>query len=158
MHGERHRFVRRLLHEGARDGSLRPVADPVVAARALFGAVVASGLPDVHTAGTLPTEHLGRHITDIVLAASNSGGDGSGRPVGRARRHSCTVLKASAVGSSLAAGDDSDRQWTASEFFGKAGTDLGNGDARVRACLRSSIRCESYPVVVGTAANGRRRG
>ena len=62
-----HQPVLDLLRAGAKDGSLRRLPDPAVAARTIFGAVVASALADLLLAGTVAVDQLGKRVTDLVL-------------------------------------------------------------------------------------------
>jgi AcrR family transcriptional regulator len=50
--------VRRLLAEGARDGSLRPQADEALAATALFGAVLVIGLRSLVVEGVIDVDRV----------------------------------------------------------------------------------------------------
>ncbi len=59
--------VDRLLREGAADGSLRPVADPLAASVAIFGAVIISGLSHLVIAGGLPVPQVVEQLTDLLL-------------------------------------------------------------------------------------------
>jgi TetR/AcrR family transcriptional regulator len=60
--------VRRLLAEGAEDGSLRPQAHPRLVATAILGAVTTVGI-NALTLGTVrPTEHVADELVAFVLA------------------------------------------------------------------------------------------
>ncbi|MEW6476589.1 MAG: TetR/AcrR family transcriptional regulator [Actinomycetota bacterium] len=62
-----HQPVLRLLHDGAQDHSLRTLPDPAVAARTIFGAVVASGLADLLAADSLDVSQLTGRVTELIL-------------------------------------------------------------------------------------------
>jgi TetR/AcrR family transcriptional regulator len=62
-----HQPVLDLLRAGAKDGSLRRLPDPAIAARTIFGAVVASALADLLAVGAVAVDHLGNRVTDILL-------------------------------------------------------------------------------------------
>ena len=59
--------VDRLLREGAQDGSLRAVADPVAAAVAIFGAVTISGLSHLVLARGVPVGQVVGLLTDLLM-------------------------------------------------------------------------------------------
>ena len=60
--------IERLLREGAEDGSLRGVPDPLAAAVAIFGAVTIGGLSHLVLVGGLPVEQVVGQLTDLLLA------------------------------------------------------------------------------------------
>jgi AcrR family transcriptional regulator len=59
--------VERVLREGAADGSLRPVTDPLAVSVAVFGAVIISGLSHLVLAGGLPVRQVVEQLTDLLL-------------------------------------------------------------------------------------------
>jgi AcrR family transcriptional regulator len=67
-----HQPVLDLLRAGAKDGSLRRLPDPAVAARTVFGAVVASALADLVAVGAVAVDQLGKRVTDLVLRGIQS--------------------------------------------------------------------------------------
>ena len=59
--------VERLLREGAQDGSLRGVDDPISAAVAIFGAVTISGLSHLVLGGEVPVAGVVARIAGLLL-------------------------------------------------------------------------------------------
>jgi AcrR family transcriptional regulator len=59
--------VRRLLEEGAADGSLRPVAHPRLAAVAILGAVTTVGINAISLGPHRPVEDIADDVVDLVL-------------------------------------------------------------------------------------------
>lgn len=59
--------VRRLLEEGAADGSLRVVEDPAATAMAIFGAATVVGLHYLMAGQALDVERLAAQVTEFVL-------------------------------------------------------------------------------------------
>ena len=75
-----HQPVRRLLAEGAADGTLRPVGDPETTAAAIYGAVTMAGAHYLVADNRLDSERVAAEVTTFVLT-------GLGAPVAaRARR------------------------------------------------------------------------
>ncbi|MGQ0629412.1 MAG: TetR/AcrR family transcriptional regulator [Sporichthyaceae bacterium] len=56
-----------LLEEGAADGSLRTVRDPVATASALFGAVAIAALQALVVEGELDIDSVNQSVTDLML-------------------------------------------------------------------------------------------
>jgi AcrR family transcriptional regulator len=59
--------VRRLLEEGAADGSLRPVAHPRIAAVAILGAVTTVGINAITLGPHRPVDDIADDVVDLVL-------------------------------------------------------------------------------------------
>ena len=59
--------IERLLREGAEDGSLRGVSDPLAVAVAIFGAVTISGLSHLVLVGGVQVERVVGQLTDLLL-------------------------------------------------------------------------------------------
>jgi hypothetical protein len=56
-----------LLVEGANDDSLRPVADPIRVASALFGATAIAGLQSLVVEDTFAEEAVAAAVLDVLL-------------------------------------------------------------------------------------------
>jgi AcrR family transcriptional regulator len=61
-----------VLEEGAADGSLRPVGDPVATASALFGAVIIAALQALVVGSDLEPESMGDSLVDLLLGGLES--------------------------------------------------------------------------------------
>jgi TetR/AcrR family transcriptional regulator len=59
--------VERLLREGAAEGSLRTVDDPLATAVAIFGAVTISGLSHLVLAGGIAVDQVANRLTELLL-------------------------------------------------------------------------------------------
>ena len=62
-----HQPVRRLLAEGAADGTLRPVGDPETTAAAIYGAVTMAGAHYLVADNRLDAERVAAEVTTFVL-------------------------------------------------------------------------------------------
>lgn len=62
-----------LLEEGAADGSLRAVRDPVATASAVFGAVAIAALQALVVEGELAAEELGDSLVEVLLGGLGTG-------------------------------------------------------------------------------------
>jgi TetR/AcrR family transcriptional regulator len=67
VHAGFHQAIQKLLEEGAADGSLRPVDDPVVLASSIYGAVVMPGLHQIVVDGKVDPDQLASQVCALVL-------------------------------------------------------------------------------------------
>jgi AcrR family transcriptional regulator len=68
-----HAPVITLLVEGAADGSVRPVADPLRVTSAIFGAVTIAGLQSLVVEDSFAEEALGAAVLDLIFAGLGTG-------------------------------------------------------------------------------------
>lgn len=71
--GAFHAPVITLLVEGAADGSVRPVADPLRVTSAIFGAVIIAGLQSLVVEDTFAEDALGAAVLDLIFAGLGTG-------------------------------------------------------------------------------------
>ncbi len=83
-----HHPVRRLLAEGAADGTLRPVGDPETTASAVYGAVTTAAAHYLVADNRLDTERVTAEVTTFLLGGLGAGAPGvvDGRPARASQR------------------------------------------------------------------------
>jgi TetR/AcrR family transcriptional regulator len=67
VHAGFHQAIQKLLEEGAADGSLRPVEDPVALSASIYGSVIMPGLHQLVMEGKLDPEPLATQVCAFVI-------------------------------------------------------------------------------------------